>query len=1195
MQAELAGALILSLFCGAQEPDVRPAAQAAQPAQEQSEALASLLERTRSTLDTIRKERTAHPEESRAEVTRAVKSLAEADARVLADPRAQNLLGELGKLAFELGELHAAHDAWKIVHTERERALDRDDPRLQYARATLAVVLGELGDLPTAQRLEEQVLESYERKPPPDENELQRARMSLAATLGRQLRYAEARPLVEMALARWRETLPAGHADLLRARQYLLNILTGLGQHQEAGILAEELLAAALEALPENDMTLWSVCSSVATTREQAGDAQGALELRRKALAIAESRLPPEHPSVQLSRVDLARSLRNQGELEEARAIYVDVLALRERTLPPDALPIQAVRLDLASTLFFQGDLSGAQALAEPAVEALERALAPEDPAIGNALGLLSQILLRQGDVLGARLVGERGLASLERAYPDDHPLLQDARQILAAAMNEMGDLQSARVLQEKVLEARERTLPPDHYNLQVARQELAGTLDGLGDASSAKELLEKALGAHTRALPEGHPEITGMRLNLALVLIELGQIESAKAALEQVASEFERVLPETHPNRIAARSALAHACLLLGEPERARELTNQVIAAMQGRFPADNSHLQRARRNMCWILEACGDQPARALELTRVADGLEARLIGMLGLAPRAALEAARHATVDLDLLLSACQRDGPASPLARRTFELAERLRAVSLAPALPAGLRASDPELDALAVQALDLRRRVDDLVTGTAAQGEDESSAPDAIATAVRERDRIEASIRRALVERGASALEFDSQKLASALPPGSAAIAWRRWTRMSLTRAEKRFEEHTEERLLAHVLRKDGALVSVDLGPIEDVRTAVAAWRTAVGEPIGRGLAAASTSGAGARAEDEAGDRLRRLVLDRALEACAGARVLVVCPDDALHLVPLEALPLPAAEVPTSEARTLVGERLDIRRETSLSRLLSQSERPSIEPALFAIGDVDFDAEGTAPTAAPTGLPTESRTGSAAVAWPPLPGTRAEVEHIAATFQDILGIEPRVLRGAEATRQALIEGAPHARFLHIATHGWFAEPFRAPAQDSAPPGRLRMDREKTVKELAPMTLCGLALAGANRGSDALGRVRGAVTAEELAGLDLSRCELAVLSACETNVGVMHAGQGIQSLQTALHSAGVRTAITSAWRVDDDATRELFEDFYTRLWANHESKSAALWHAKLSLRASGRPTRDWAAWVLTGDPR
>ena len=112
--------------------------------------------------------------------------------------------------------------------------------------------------------------------------------------------------------------------------------------------------------------------------------------------------------------------------------------------------------------------------------------------------------------------------------------------------------------------------------------------------------------------------------------------------------------------------------------------------------------------------------------------------------------------------------------------------------------------------------------------------------------------------------------------------------------------------------------------------------------------------------------------------------------------------------------------------------------------------------------------------------------------------------------------------------------------------------------------------------------------------GILTAEELATLELSNCELAVLSACETNVGLRRAGQGIQSLQGALHAAGVRTAITSLWKVDDAATRRLMELFYTSLWDEGLGKAEALWRAKMALREDGHGLSDWAAWVLTGDP-
>ena len=142
----------------------------------------------------------------------------------------------------------------------------------------------------------------------------------------------------------------------------------------------------------------------------------------------------------------------------------------------------------------------------------------------------------------------------------------------------------------------------------------------------------------------------------------------------------------------------------------------------------------------------------------------------------------------------------------------------------------------------------------------------------------------------------------------------------------------------------------------------------------------------------------------------------------------------------------------------------------------------------------------------------------------------------------------------------------------------------------------------MILCGLALAGANRKEDALGRVDGCVTAEELAALDLRNCDLAVLSACNTSVGVRRAGQGVASLRTALHAGGARSVITSLWKVDDAATRELMVEFYRLLLVEKVPKATALWRARMALRDArdreGRPihgAKDWAGWVLSGDSR
>ena len=52
--------------------------------------------------------------------------------------------------------------------------------------------------------------------------------------------------------------------------------------------------------------------------------------------------------------------------------------------------------------------------------------------------------------------------------------------------------------------------------------------------------------------------------------------------------------------------------------------------------------------------------------------------------------------------------------------------------------------------------------------------------------------------------------------------------------------------------------------------------------------------------------------------------------------------------------------------------------------------------------------------------------------------------------------------------------------------------------------------------------------------------------------------------------------------------------ETATRRLMELFYEGVWTRGEPAVAALWRAKRILREEGAPVRDWAAWVLGGDP-
>ena len=122
---------------------------------------------------------------------------------------------------------------------------------------------------------------------------------------------------------------------------------------------------------------------------------------------------------------------------------------------------------------------------------------------------------------------------------------------------------------------------------------------------------------------------------------------------------------------------------------------------------------------------------------------------------------------------------------------------------------------------------------------------------------------------------------------------------------------------------------------------------------------------------------------------------------------------------------------------------------------------------------------------------------------------------------------------------------------------------------------------------MAFAGANRRAKASeGEEDGILTAEEVASLNLEGTEWAVLSACDTGLGTIKAGEGVFGLRRAFQVAGARTVIMSLWSVDDQATRAWMRALYEGRLSKQLNTANAVRGAALSVlqqrRLSGQST-------------
>jgi CHAT domain-containing protein len=244
---------------------------------------------------------------------------------------------------------------------------------------------------------------------------------------------------------------------------------------------------------------------------------------------------------------------------------------------------------------------------------------------------------------------------------------------------------------------------------------------------------------------------------------------------------------------------------------------------------------------------------------------------------------------------------------------------------------------------------------------------------------------------------------------------------------------------------------------------------------------------------------------------------------------------------------------------------------------------------------------------------------PLPGATSEGATVAELWRHprpppAPQVTPRVttLSGAGATEAAFKALAPGHRVLHLATHGFFlsgrcagvdagvgAAPQARGIGSVSRPGESPLFPTAGAAIQNPMLLSGLVLAGANNRAARSRGEDGILTAEEIASLPLHGAEWAVLSACDTGVGEIRAGEGVLGLRWALRVAGVRTVIMSLWPVADDATQAWMTALYAARLDDALDTAGSVHRASLRVLAERRRERDsthpfhWAGFVAAGD--
>jgi CHAT domain-containing protein/tetratricopeptide (TPR) repeat protein len=1072
----------------------------------------------------------------------------------------------LGRILLLAGRTNEGVEALKASVAALESSPSFDTSALADALDSLALGLIEVALYEEAERYLWRALQIQQTGVVGDRLEMAWTLELLSLVSLRAGRYAEARAPLERALV-LRNGRPE-HPDTAAASAILGDLLWLEGRPAAARDAYAKCVSISERSLRADHPDVADCTRRLGNAYARLGDMAGALKLLERAADIAERSLGVGHPLLAGYLNDLAETHRTLGDFRVARELYERALAIRERRLGRDHQDVATIVFNLALISSELGDLVEARRQFDRAIAIWRDRLGPDHPFVALAMASLAQALVehrREGEALPLQ---RRVLTIRERTLGPNHPETADALGDLASTLLIVGRVPEAAALSKRAMRNWERADMPDSPAFASALVLRANILAGMGDLQGARERYARALVTTEQVFGSDHPSAADLRLRLASVAFEAGQVDYAYEEALTAERARRNFLHATVPY-LPEREALTYG---LKRPSG----LNLILSLAGGA-------LRSQPRNVGSALDAV--VRTRGLVLDEMAGRLRFR--------------------------------DGP-------------------------------ERQLKSLWTSWVSARQRLANL----AVRGEEDRSTSEYLAAlhdTRREAEQAERALADRSVDFGARLhkQEIGVAEVQAALPRASALVSFVRYDRAAALVPTHTRRKQSLASYLAFVVGPGSSQpVAIPLGPADRIDSEVDAWR----RQATVGLVQSPSPATAELALRHLGVRLRSHIWDPLESHLHGIDRVFVVPDGALNLVPLAALPV-------GEVGYLL-ERGPAIHYLSAERDLLQARQPEgVGQGLLALGGPAFDDVSrfaglphSGVTKPPSALPTssENRTrvqedgavgalapfrGSTSecpsfqsLSFVDLPASGDEATKVAGLWDELGPVErqaptdPKVLIGPAADERSFKQLSPGHRVLHLATHGFFlGTECESSREGTRSVGGLvkrpqAVNQKKPLARVSsppqdggtigenPLLLSGLAMAGANRRAAATAdEDDGILTAEEVASLDLSGVEWAVLSACDTGLGEIKAGEGVFGLRRAFQIAGAHTVIMSLWSVEDRAAMTWMRALYEGRLARRLDTAAAVREASLTVlrqrRARGQSTHPfyWAGFVASGDWR
>jgi CHAT domain-containing protein len=862
--------------------------------------------------------------------------------------------------------------------------------------------------------------------------------------------------------------------------------------------------------------------------------------------------------------------LARAGKQDEAFSLYERVREIRERVLGPDHHAVASVLRSQGAYYLAVDDYSKSERFFQRALIIYQKSLGPEHPKVAVTLTDLAFVYDIRGEYAKAEPLFKQALTISEKRLGPEHPNVSLVLNHLASLYKRTGEYAKAEPLYQHSLTVREQRLGPEDPSVADALNNLADYYLYQDEVAKAEQLYQRALAILEKAFGQEHINLTDSLDGLADIH---GRIKGDYAKAEQLHQRsltiWEKTLGPENFHVAPPLENLAHFYYDTGEYAKAEPLVRRALTIYEKAYGPENYDVARLLYVLAVLYTVKGDIAQSITVLSRVTAVREGILARNLSAgSERQKLSYLALFSRETDLTISLHSQAAPDDPQALNlafTTLLRRKGRGLDAMTDTIATLRRhARPQDQTVFDQLADARSQL-------AALTLKESGAADPYTYQARLKP-LEEKIENLETDLSARSAEFRAQSqsvtlaaVQAALPAGSALIEFAVHTPQEL-----QTRKSMPPRYLVYLLPAQGQPRWADLGDAAAIDRAVDDWRQSLRDPNRPDVKQL------ARALD---DKVMRPVRSLLAEIPLRTRRLLIAPDGSLNLIPFAAL--------VDEQNRYLVERYSISYLTTGGDLLRLQTSLPGKSAPLVMANPDF---GKFATIALRGDHDSEK--SSEIYFPSLPGTKAEALAVKAVLP-----KAALLLQQQATETALKQ-ASGPRILHIATHGFFLNDQEAPPAETAGDDPLRISDLRLSKWAAhiknPLLRSGLALAGANQSGS--GDDDGLLTALEAAGLDLWGTKLVVLSACDTGVGEVRNGEGVQGLRRALVLAGSESQMMSLWPVLDKRTKDLMIPYYMALQKG-EGRGEALRQVQLKMLRSKYQTHPfyWATFILSGDWR